>query len=112
MTKKEKNIQKSEERVFRFFEFLTEAIGWLQIIASPFLIGLVTGAIIYFTNPGTLRLCIGIVVATAGLVTGVVWATKQWKGKGTIWFLSRIMATPELDKQEEEIKPKTTINDG
>lgn len=105
MTKEKKDKQKSEEEIFGVFEFITEAIGWLEIVASPLLIGLVIGAIIYFTNPNTTRLIIGIVAAIAGLIVGVIWATKQWKGKETIWFMSRIMATPELDNIDKESKP-------
>ena len=108
MTTEKKDIQKSQGGIFRVFEFITEGIGWLQIVASPLLIGLVIGAIIYLTEPNTTRLIIGVIVATAGLVIGMIWATKQWKGKGTIWFMSRIMATPELDKPDEESNPKTT----
>lgn len=54
----------------------------------------------------------GIIVATIGLVIGIIWATRQWKGKGTIWFMSRIMATPELDNPDEEVKPNPKSNDG
>ncbi|KIA82569.1 hypothetical protein OA84_10435 [Kaistella solincola] len=109
MTKEKKNIQKTDGGIFRIFELITESIGWLQIVASPLLIGLIVGAIIYFPDPTTTRLAL---VATLGLVIGVIWATKQWKGKGTIWFMSRIMATPELDKPDEEVKPNTGSNDG
>ncbi len=84
------------------FELFTEVMGWLQIVASPLLIGLAIGAIIYFSNQTTVRLIIGIGVAVSGLIVGIIWATKQWKGKGTIWFMSRIMATPELDNLEDE----------
>lgn len=111
MTNDKKNIQKSDGRIFRIFELITESIGWLQIVASPLLIGLIIGAIIYFPNPTTTRLVMGIIVATLGLVIGVIWATKQWKGKGTIWFMSRIMATPELDKPDDEVKLKPESND-
>lgn len=112
MTKEKKDIQKTDGGIFKVFEFITELIGWLQIIASPLLIGLAIGAIIYFPNPSMTRLVLGIMVATIGLVVGIIWATKKWKGKGTIFFLSRIMATPELDNPDEEInKPKTTNND-
>ena len=111
LTKEKKDIQKSEEGIFRVLQFITEAIGWVQIVASPFFIGLAIGTIIYFTDPSTTRLIIGIIVATAGLIVGIIWATKQWKGKGTILFMSRIMATPELDNPDEESKPKTTSND-
>lgn len=106
MKKEKKDIQKSKVGVFRIFEFITEAIGWLQIVASPLLIGLIIGSIIYFTEPSKTRLIIGITVAIAGLILGIIWGTKQWKGKGTIWFMSRIMATPELDKKDEETKSK------
>lgn len=102
MTKDKKDIEKSDGGIFRVFEFITEGIGWLQIVASPLLIGLVVGAIIYFADPTTTRLVIGIIVAAVGLIVGIIWATKQWKGKGTIWFMSRIMATPELDKLDGE----------
>lgn len=107
MTKEKKDIKKSDGGIFRVFEFITEVIGWLQIVASPLLIGLAVGAIIYFSDQTTTRLLIGIAVATGGLIVGIVWATKQWKGKGTIWFVSRIMATPELDKADEEKKSET-----
>jgi hypothetical protein len=102
MTKANKNTKKSEGGIFRVLEFSIELIGWLQIVASPLLFGLAVGAIIYFTVPTTTRLIIGIAVAVIGLLVGIIWATKQWKGKGTIWFMSRIMATPELDKPDEE----------
>lgn len=112
MTKGKKDIQKTDGGIFRVFELITESIGWLQIVASPLLIGLIIGAIIYFQNPTMTRLVLGIIVATIGLVIGIIWATKQWKGKGTIWFMSRVMATPELDKPDEEVKPSTKSNDG
>lgn len=95
MTKKEKKIQKTDGGIFRIFELIMESIGWLQIVASPLLMGLIVGAIIYFPNPTATKLVLGIIVATLGLVIGVIWAIKQWKGKGTTWFMARIMATPE-----------------
>ena len=85
-----------------FFELITEIIGWLQIVASPFLIGLIIGAIIYFPKPDTTKLIIAIVIATTGLCIGIIWATRVWRKKGTIHFMSRIMATPELDNKDEE----------
>lgn len=112
MIEEKQAIQKTDRRIFKVFEFITELIGWLQIVASPLLLGLAIGAIIYFPNPSTTRLVFGMLVATIGLVIGIIWATKQWKGKGTIWFMSRIMATPELDKPVEEVKSNTKSNDG
>lgn len=93
--------------MFKVFEWITEAVGWLQIVASPLLIGLGIGAIVYFQNPTATRLVIAITIASLGLIIGILLATKIWKTKeGTIWFLSRIMATPELDKKEIETNDK------
>jgi hypothetical protein len=90
--------------MFKIFEWITEAIGWLQIAASPFLIGLGIGACVYFPNPTATRLVIGITTTTLGLIIGILLATKIWKSKvGTIGFLARTMATPELDKKEKAI---------
>jgi hypothetical protein len=86
----------------KVFEWVTEAIGWLQIAASPFLIGLGFGAFIYFPNPTATRLVIGLSMMVLGLIICILLATKIWKTKeGTIGFLSRTMATPDLDKKEE-----------
>lgn len=87
--------------MFKIFEYIIEALGWLRIVASPLLIGLAIGAVIYFPYPTTTRLVIGILFAAIGLIVGVLWATKIWRTKaGTEAFLSRIMSTPELDKKE------------
>lgn len=110
MTTEKKDIQKSEGLIFSTLKFITESIGWIQIFASPLLIGLLIGFIIYFSKPCMTRLLIGSVVVTSGLIIGVILATKQWKKKGTISFMSRIMSTPELDKSNEENKRKTLYN--
>jgi len=83
------------------FELFTEIVGWLQIFASPFLMGLIIGSIIYFFTPGITRLIIAVFIAITGLFTGIVWANRIWRKKGTIHFMSRIMATSEPDKNED-----------
>ena len=88
--------------MFKILEFITEAIGWLQIVASPLLIGLGIGALIYFSHPTELRMITGIGVAALGLIVGIVWATRVWKKYGTMRFLSRIIATPELDNNKKD----------
>lgn len=84
------------------FEYFTELVGWIQIVASPFLAGLIIGAIIYLSKPNRLTLIIAIIIATTGLTIGVIWATRVWRKKGTMHFMSRVMATPELDKKEDD----------
>lgn len=90
--------------MIRFLQLFTETIGWLRIALSPFLIALLIGAIIYFNLHNTLGIVLGIGIAGIGLIIGIVWATRIWKKQGTNVFLSRIIATPELDNKEEEEK--------
>ena len=99
---KSKLQDKNPEIKMSFFEYVFEIIGWLQIVASPLLLGSITGLVIYLSNPGTLRLILGISVATLGLIIGIIIATKAWKKKGTMHFVSRIMATPELDNLDDK----------
>lgn len=106
MTKPNKDSKESDGGMFRILEVIVESIGWLQIMISPFLLGIVIAAFIYFTNPSIWRLIIGIIIVIIGLVAGIALANKQWYGKGTIWFLSRTMATPELDKPGQEDNEK------
>jgi FtsH-binding integral membrane protein len=86
---------------FKGFEWFTEAIGWIQIFLSPFLIGCIISFFIYlnFPTPLGLAVSIGIVVIFSGI--GIYFANKIWKKTGTIAFLSRLDATPELDKKDE-----------
>lgn len=87
----------------RFFEILMESIGWLRIMASPLLIAIGIGAFIYFSNPTSTRLIIAVMLVFLGFIIGTIWATKVWKTKkGTMWFISRTMATPELDDKNED----------
>lgn len=93
---------KKEKNKLTFFEFTIEVFGWLQIVASPFLIGLVIAAIIYLSDPNTTRLIIAIAILLTGLIAGIVIATRIWKKQGTNHFMSGIMATPDLDNLDEE----------
>ena len=90
----------------RVFEFITEAFGWLRIVASPTIIGLGIGALIYVPSPTLTRMMLAIAIGLAGLIVGIIWANKRWKGKGTMWFLSQTNSTPDLDGFREEIESK------
>ena len=97
IAEKENTIQKRN-----FFDYVTEVIGWLQIVFSLFLLAGVIGFFIYTSNPSLIRLIVGISVAASGLVLGIVLATKAWKRKGTINLISRVSASPELDNIDNE----------
>lgn len=94
------NTQNKEVSLFKIIELTTESIGWIKIALSPIIIGVVVGAVIYFSKQNTVTLVIGIIVAVLGLIMGITWANKHWKGKGTVAFISRTNATPELEKIE------------
>lgn len=83
----------------RIFEKITEIIGWFQIVISPTLLCSGIGALIYFSNPNSTNLIIAVCIGLLGLVCGIVYANRIWKTKGTVWFMSRVSATPELDEE-------------
>ncbi len=97
-------MQQNNKR--NFFERFTEIMGWLQIVASPLMLGTVIGFLIYLSYPGGGGLFGVIAITTAGLIIGIIFATRVWKKKGTMHFLSRVSATPELDADEEKGKEK------
>lgn len=90
----------------KVFEYIMEIIGWLQIVTSPLLIGLGIGAIVYFPNPNLTTLIIAIIISVLGLLVGIIWATKIWKTKGTMWFVSQLSATPDFDNLDNNKKEK------
>jgi hypothetical protein len=98
----EENRQDKKTRTMKVFHVITEVFGWLQIAASPFLAGLIIGGIVYLAKRDAIGLTIGIIIASIGLVVGIVWATKVWRSQGTVNFMSRLLGTPELDKKESE----------
>jgi len=94
-------IEKS--RGANFFPIFFEILSGLKIIAAPFLVGLIVGALIYLSHPSTARLIIAGFVVAVGLVLGIVWAIKVHKTTGTLQYMSKLIATPELDKDDEEL---------
>lgn len=89
----------------KFVEKIPEIVGWVKIAAPASIIGLVLGACVYWKFQTPLGKGAGISLAVLGLIIGAVWATKQWKKTGTIAFLSRIEAMPELDDNQEKTQP-------
>lgn len=91
----------------KIFEIITEVVGWIQIVLSPTLIGIGFGFGIYYYCPNRIGIIFGILIAVIGFIIGIIWATKKFKTTGTIHFLSRISATPELDELEKTEIEKT-----
>lgn len=86
----------------KFFELVTEIIGWIQIVLAPTLLGLIIGLIVYYNVENIYGLVIGSLIALLSLILGIILATKKIKTTGTLHFLSRVSATPELDKIEKD----------
>ena len=101
----------------RIFEIIIEFVGWIQIVLSSILLGIIFGFIVYCIFPTIFGMICGILILCIGIVAGIVLATKKHKTTGTIDFLSKVSATPELDdlnKTEDDkgitdIKNKTKI---
>jgi hypothetical protein len=79
------------------FLLFTEIIGWLQIFASPFLAGVLIGAVVYLSMSNKTGLSIGGTIAGVGLFVGVIWAARVWRKGNTSRYMSRAMSSPEFD---------------
>ncbi|XZF15190.1 hypothetical protein ACTHGU_03565 [Chitinophagaceae bacterium MMS25-I14] len=87
----------TEKNVIPVPDFIAEVTGAVEIAISPLLIGIISGIVLYANWPVTVALIIAVILALTGLVAGIMLARHAWKNKGTIAFLARIAATPELD---------------
>ena len=88
----------------KILEWLTSFIAWLQIVFSPLFFGVVLGLMVYGIYPTTTGLVLGIALAVLGLTVGMIFATRVWKKRGTVDFISRVSASPELDNLEDNEK--------
>lgn len=88
----------------KILEWLTSFIAWLQIVFSPLFFGVVLGLIVYGIYPTTTGLVLGIAIAVLGLPVGIIFATRVWEKRGTVDFISRVSASPELDNLEDDVK--------
>ena len=82
-------------------KYLTEIAGWIWIAGSPTLIGLITGFLCYQYLESPAGLITGVILLACGLILGILWANKIYKSRGTMNFISRIYASPELDNEKE-----------
>jgi 2-oxo-4-hydroxy-4-carboxy-5-ureidoimidazoline decarboxylase len=82
----------------RFFERLTETLAWLEIAASPVALGLGLGLVAKLAIGGRwgTGLAIGLVVLGLGL--GSWWAETTRRRHGTVAFMARLLATPEINQ--------------
>lgn len=87
---------------YRLVGFLIELVSSARIVLSPFLFGVFIGGIIYYFKQDKSGLVMGGLVAGIGLVLGVLWAVKVKKKMLATDFMSRVNASPDLDKIDEK----------
>ena len=84
-------------------KWITSILAWLQIVASPLLIGIVIGFIIYYNVPGKTGLVLAVVISTTGLIIGVIWHVEFGKNGvrlNSYWkFRRRLILTNVMRKK-------------
>lgn len=88
--------------MLKFIAFTIELMNGLYIMLSPFLAGLILGALAVVGIEGVWGEVIGISLFCIGLIVGIYWAVSVAKKKGTTNFMSKINASPDLDEQDKE----------
>jgi ACR3 family arsenite efflux pump ArsB len=91
------NRIKSEKQRLSGFGLFTEVVGWLQIVASPTLVGALLGVVLNMSIPGKVSLFVGLLPVLLGLIIGIIWATRVWRKKGTSRYMSEILSTPDIE---------------
>ena len=81
--------------------FLVEFLGWLLIVASPFIPAALIAFVVYQNHHSTKGIVLSLSIATLGLLLGIFWATRIWKKKGTINYLSRVISSPDFDEMSK-----------
>ncbi len=76
---------------------LVAAVAWLEIAISPSLIGITAGAGVWLALRSSAGVAVGLILASLGLMTGVVFAEKARRKVGTVAFMTRIRAHAELN---------------
>jgi hypothetical protein len=87
--------------MMRILETFVEVLSWLRIVASPLIVGVGIGILVYENNPNNTGMTLGIIFSFIGLLVGIVWATKVWRKTGTSNFMSRVNASPELNSEKK-----------
>ena len=86
---------------FKTLDKISEIFGWIKIVFSLTLLGTAIGSLIYYFSQNIVGLIIGIAVSLFALIRSIFYANKIWKTKGTVWLVSRVSATPELDEENQ-----------
>ena len=76
---------------------LTKAFAWLQIAIAPAIVGIGVGIFVWSRLANLWGIVIGSTVAVSSIIGGIMWANKMSRKNGSIQFMAKVSATPELD---------------
>lgn len=83
------------------FKNIADVFFWFRIFIAPFLLFVIAAFFVYQFFAGML----GVVIAISTLILGVIISTiiTEWirKKYGAVGFMSRVIATPELNQEED-----------
>ena len=83
----------------KIVEFITEMIAWLQIVISPIIISILLAVVVYYFKQDRIGMILGILILVGGIITGIVWATRIYRKRGTVNFMAKVSSNPELEKE-------------
>lgn len=89
-----------------FLEKITDAIGWIKIFLSPFLLGLVIGGAMFFISDNIFVRIGGLAVFMLGIFSGVYLAEAARNAGGTQETLAKLNNTPDWDEMSEKMHEK------
>ena len=96
------NSDQTKKKVKKdFFNLFLEVFGFIRIVASPLLIGLAIGFGVYVSKPDIEGVIIAISIASIGLIIGIIWATKIWRKKNTLDYITTA-TSPDFDKFDKD----------
>lgn len=87
-----------------WFDKIFEHLFAIRIALSPALLGLIIGGFVYGSNDSLLYELLAGGIVLLGIILGILLAVYVKKRGSAVDFMSRIMATPELDKKKEPNK--------
>lgn len=87
--------------MLKILAYIIECMNGIRIALSPFIAGIILGMLAIFGIEGTMGKVLGILFICTGLMVGVYWAVSVAKRKGTTNFISKVDASPDIDKLDK-----------
>lgn len=96
------------DNLMKFLEKLVDFLNYLKIMASPTLIGVFIGIIVYANKPDDVGLIIAFTFTVIGIICGILLANFAKRKVGATEFMARINASPDINEaisdQKTEVK--------